>query len=45
VEVFMPSLFKGSNGTYYAVIGDDAGGRRWVSTGETRKAPLPKTVE
>jgi integrase len=40
----MPSLFKRSNGIYYAVISDDAGGRRWVSTGETRKAPALKQL-
>jgi hypothetical protein len=40
----MPSLFKRSNGIYYAVISDDAGGRRWVSTGETRKVPALKQL-
>jgi integrase len=40
----MPTLFKRSNGIYYAVLADEARHRRWVSTGERRKTDALKTL-
>ncbi|MBM2840934.1 MAG: hypothetical protein HW412_1462 [Bacteroidetes bacterium] len=33
----MPTLFKRSNGIYYAIPPDASGRRKWVSTGERRR--------
>ena len=33
----MPTLFKRSNGIYYAILSDEPGRRKWVSTGERRR--------
>lgn len=40
----MPTLFKRSNGVYYAVFVDDRGRRRWVSTGQRLKRLALKTL-
>ena len=32
----MPTLFKRSNGIDYAILSDEPGRRKWVSTGERR---------
>ncbi len=34
----MPTLFKRSNGIYYAILTDDHGRRRWISTRERNKS-------
>jgi site-specific recombinase XerD len=45
-EVFMPTLFKRSNGIYYAILADSGGRRRWVSTGQrTRSQALKRFAE
>ena len=33
----MPTLFKRSNGIYYAILSDEPGRRKWISTGERRR--------
>ncbi len=41
----MPTLFKRSNGVYYAILADDEGRRRWVSTYErSRRLALKRIV-
>ena len=33
----MPTFFKRSNGIYYAILSDEAGRRKWISTGERKR--------
>ena len=40
----MPSLFKRSNGIYYAVISETDGHRRWISTGKRIKSQAIQVV-
>ncbi len=42
----MPTLFKRSNGVYYAIFTDEFGRRKWISTKEhTKQAALKKLPE
>ena len=36
----MPSLFKCSNGIYYAILSNELGQRKWVSTEEREEGVL-----
>ena len=40
----MPTLFKRSNGIYYAILTDAAGRRKWISTGERTKTVALKQL-
>jgi len=40
----MPTLFKRSNGIYYAILTDEAGRRKWISTGERTKSVALKQL-
>ena len=42
----MPALFKRANGIYYAIMTDEFGRRKWISTKEhTKQAALQKLPE
>ena len=40
----MPTLLKRSNGIYYYVQKDDAGHRRWISTGQQTHQEALKAI-
>jgi Phage integrase SAM-like domain len=45
-EVFMPTVFRRSNGFYYTILTDEFGRRKWISTKErTKKSTLKRLVE
>ena len=41
----MPTLIKRSNGIYYAILTDDHGRRKWISTRERKQSLAIKKID